>query len=139
MAALNFTPASAQALFPIRTTPANAAFFYVEGIPTKGTWIDLDDVEGWTDIDDALSAAGYDAQGGDILTADVEGPLASCCYSSRSDCFDMDQFIELRDTVQERDAGAVAVFVAWYGAWDADAFENAYMGQYETKRHSPSS
>ena len=57
------------------------AFFYVEGIPTHGIWLALDDVDSWSDIHDALQGAGLIGEnyGGDILVADVEGDITQCC------------------------------------------------------------
>lgn len=114
------------------------AFFYVDGIPTKGLWFDLEDVNDWADIHEALHRADLirTDYGGDILVADIEGPIARCCYSSRCDLFDLARYIELRDDINQNDLDreAVAAFVAWYGAWAADAFENAYMGRYDSEQ-----
>ena len=114
------------------------AFFYVEGLPTKGLWLDLESVDDWSDVHEALHRAGlvradYD---GDILVADIEGAIARCCYSSRCDLFDLGRYVELRDVIYQHDLDreAVAAFVDWYGSWDADAFENAYMGRYDSEQ-----
>ncbi len=114
------------------------AFFYVDGIPTKGLWLDLDDANDWSDVHEALRGARLIRAdyGGDILVADIEGAIARCCYTSRCDLFDLDRYIELRDDIarHDLDRGAVAAFVAWYGSWDKDAFENAYMGRYDSEQ-----
>lgn len=114
------------------------AFFYVDGIPTKGLWIDLDDVSDWSDVHEALQRARLirTDYGGDILVADIEGAIAGCCYTSRCDLLDLTRYIEMRDDIDRHDfdRDAVAAFVAWYGSWDADAFENAYMGHYDSEQ-----
>ena len=113
------------------------AFFYVDGIPTKGIWLDIDDVDSWADVHDALHAAGLtDADyGGDVLVADIEGPLARAAYSSRLDMLDLTAYLELRNDVERNgfSSAAVVAFINWYGSWDADAFESAYMGCYDSE------
>lgn len=136
MAALNSTSTAPSMLPPVmQRRDDNASFFYVQGDPLAGAWIPLDDVEYDHDIDAALCAAGFDSEGGDILCADVEGPLAACCYNSRLASFDLAGFIALRDDVAHRglDPEAVGPFIGWYGSWDREAFENAYMGRYDSE------
>jgi hypothetical protein len=116
----------------------DCAFFYLDGIPTNGIWCELESVDSWTDIHQALQRAGLigDNCDGDILVADVEGEIARCCYTSSYDLFDLNQYIELRETVDQRgfDKAAVAAFIGWYGSWDSDTFESAYMGQYDSEQ-----
>ena len=110
------------------------AFFYVDGIPTKGLWLDLDSIDSWADVHEALTRAGVTTAdyGGDVLVADVEGPLARACYSSRFDMLDLGAYLTLREDVAKLNApaGAAVAFINWYGLWDAEAFESAYMGRY---------
>ena len=128
MADVKYSPA------PVR----ESAFFYVDGIPTKGAWVDLDWVHSWDEVRDSLTRQGITAReyGGDILVADIEGVLTPCCYSSSFDLFDLDRFMQMQEEITRRgfDAEAVAAFVDWYGSWDADAFENAYMGRYDSEK-----
>lgn len=113
------------------------AFFYVDGIPTKGLWIDLEDVDGWHDIHQALVQAELISAGyaGEILVADVEGALARACYASRVDTIDLGTYITLRDSISHLNApaGAAVAFINWYGSWDSDAFENAFMGVFDSE------
>ena len=113
------------------------AFFYVDGIPTKGTWLNLDDVDSWDTVRDVLTEQGFiDTEyGGDILVADIEGALARCCYSSSFDLFDLDRFIEMHEDITRHglDSEAVAAFIGWYDSWDSDNFESAYMGRYDSE------
>lgn len=121
-----------------RDRDEDRAFFYVEGIPINGIWLDLADVDSWSDIQDALQRAGLigEGYGGDILVADVEGGITQCCYSSSYDLFDLNCYVELRDAVNQSgfDRAAVAAFIGWYGSWDADTFESAYMGHYDSEQ-----
>ena len=42
-------------------------FFYVDGIPTKGAWVDMESISDWDEVEEALKAEGFEAEGGDIL------------------------------------------------------------------------
>ena len=112
-------------------------FFYVDGLPTKGIWIDLGSIDSWADVYEALTGAGVSTAdyGGDILVADVEGPLVRACYSSRYDLIDLQAYLTLRDDVARMDASseAVVAFINWYGCWDREAFESAFMGHYDSE------
>jgi Antirestriction protein (ArdA) len=106
------------------------AFYYADGVPTKGKWFDLDTLTSVDDVLDEFTRAGLTPKnyGGDLLVADIEGDLARCFYSSRSDFFDLDSFMDCRDQCQ--DENAAAAFIDYFGSWDRQAFESAYMGHY---------
>jgi antirestriction protein len=121
---------------------SNQAFYYVDGIPTKGAWVDLDIIGDESNVLEDLACAGKiprdedgePSYGGDLLVADVEGDLARA-FLSKYGTFDLDGFIEARDYCDgEGDKeGAVAAFIAWYGSWDKDNFEEAYSGCFENE------
>lgn len=123
---------------------SNSAFFYVDGIPTKGKWIDLDLTDDTDEVLAELASAEYiptdedgdPVYGGDLLVADVEGDLARAFYSSRSDTFDFDGFVEARDYCDSNhvDEGAVAAYIDDRGCWDKDDFEEAYCGEYDSEQ-----
>ena len=129
-AALRREPLAGQCL-------SDRVFFYVDGIPTKGRWIDLDDAESWDDVHHSLRDAGLASAsyGGDLLAADVEGDLARCFYSSSFDLFDLARYIEARDDIDRNDLDrdAVAAFIDWRGSFDPDGFRDAYMGQHDSQ------
>jgi len=112
---------------------SNEAFYYVDGIPTKGLWIDLDSVDDESDVSERLAQAGFigSEYDGDILVADVQGPLARAFYSSKVDCLDLDGFIEVRDS--DKDHEAIAAFIDWYGSWDEEKFDESYNGQFDSE------
>lgn len=114
------------------------AFFYVDGLPTKGLWLDLESVDDWSDVQEALHRAGLIGAeyGGDILVADIEGAIARCCYTSRCDLLDLAGYVELRDVIYQHDfdKDAVAAFIGWYGSWGTETFEDAYMGRYDSEQ-----
>ncbi|MBV5331958.1 hypothetical protein JZU69_06320 [bacterium] len=41
---------------------SDRAFFYIDGIPTKGLWINLDDANSWADIHATLQTAGLTSE-----------------------------------------------------------------------------
>lgn len=122
---------------------SNSAFFYVDGIPTKGKWIDLDLIDDTDEVLATLARAGLipsddegDPQyGGDLLVADVKGDLAKCFYSSRSDTFDLDGFKEAAEYCDTNsvDEGAVAAYIDDRGSWDRSDFEDAFCGEYDSE------
>lgn len=109
----------------------NQAFFYIDGIPTKGCWIDLDQVGSWEDIQLQLSELFPSAVIDEILCADVEG-LAHHFYASNCDSFDLDAWVEFL----EEKAGthlSDEVINAYFencGASSLSDVEEAYQGEY---------
>ena len=121
---------------------SNSAFFYVDGIPTKGLWIDIDSTTDTDDVLGALADAGFiprdeDGEpdyGGDLLVACTDGELAPE-FLCRHDTFDLDGLVEVlayceRLKVSEE---AVAAYLSEIGSWSKSDFENAYCGKYESK------
>ena len=137
MAALHLTEAASRRERMAGLLSTDRAFFYIDGIPTKGRWIDLDDANSWEDIHLALQAEGLtnEEYGGDVLVADIEGDLARCFYSSSFDLFDLTRYVEARDEIEsnDMDRGAVAAFIDWRGDFNVDDFRDAYMGQYDSE------
>lgn len=122
------------------------AFFYIDGIPTKGLWLDLEDLSDWDEVKEALANDGliqrngddepeYD---GDILVADIEGGLAKAFYTSSLDAFDLSGFVECRDDCDRRniDHDAAAAFLGYFGTngWSLSDFENAYRGEADSEK-----
>ena len=71
-----------------------AGFFYIDGIPTKGLWVDLLPVRSWDDIKEALEVEFPEAEIDEILMADYEGEILKPFYSSNCDAFSMDEWAE---------------------------------------------
>ncbi len=123
---------------------SNSAFFYVDGIPTKGKWIDLDLTDDTDEVLAELARGGFipsddegePVYGGDLLVADCEGDLARAFYSSRSDTFDFDGFVEARDYCDSEsvDEDAVATYINWRGQWSESDFQDAYCGEYDSEQ-----
>ena len=108
----------------------NQIFAYVDGIPTKGCWIDMDGVDTWDEIKDALVAGGYCTAeyGGDILVADAEGLCK--LFLSWSDTFNLADFVDCRDHKTHAPDEAKIAYVEWLGSWSSDGFDDAYYGDY---------
>ena len=107
----------------------SSAFFYVDGIPTKGTWIDLEFIEGWHGVVEILAEAGFNNPN-EILCADAEG-LARAFFS-RYDCFDLLGYIECRDSCEWAPEAAKAAYIECFGSWDSVGFEDSYSGEWDS-------
>ena len=105
------------------------AFFYVDGIPTNGCWVELDGVTGWGEIICALYEAGY-KNPDEILCADAEGLARS--FLTRHDSFDLTGYIECREACGWANDEAKAAYIDCFGAWDAAGFEDAYSGEWDS-------
>lgn len=108
----------------------NQIFAYVDGIPTKGLWIDMDIIDTWDEIKSKLVEGGYctEEYGGDILVADAEGLCRP--FVSRYGSFDLSAFVECRDHKTHAPDEAKITYVAWMGSWDSQGFEDRYVGDY---------
>jgi len=105
------------------------AFFYVDGIPTKGLWVALDSVNGWADITEAIQEAGFQNPD-EILCADAEG-LARC-FLTRYDCFDLAGYIGCMGSCEWASVEAKAAYIDCFGSWDNSGFEEAYSGEWDS-------
>lgn len=121
-------------------TTNNQAFYYVDGIPTKGKWIDLEFIDSTDEILEELAEAGFIGRneeggpeyGGDLLVADVEGDLAAC-FMGKYGTFDLDDFVEARDEVSEDEQEAAAKYIEHFGSWSKSHFRDAYRGEYSSE------
>ncbi len=115
---------------------SNQVFFYINGEPLNGDWIDMDNINDWIDIKEELADRSiisrlknvdpdYD---GDLLAADAEGALCSI-FLGRYGSFDLDDFIEARNN--DFDEDAVAAFINCFSEWNKSKFEESYLGQFE--------
>jgi hypothetical protein len=116
------------------------AFFYIDGIPTKGAWLDLEYLSDFDEVLEALANDGlilrneddepqYD---GDVLVSDIEGDLPRAFYTSSIDAFDLSGFVECRDDCDRNriDYDAAAAYLDWSnGPWSLDSFQDAYRGK----------
>ena len=104
------------------------AFFYVDGMPSNGCWVELNAAEGWGDIIRALYEAGH-KNPDDILCADAEG-LASH-FLSRYDSFDLAGYVACREECSWASEAAKAAYIDCFGSWDARGFEDSYAGEWD--------
>jgi antirestriction protein len=75
----------------------NQGFFYIDGIPTKGVWVDLLPVRSWDDVREALEVQYPEAEIDEILMADYEGDILKPFYSSSCDAFEMDAWADFAE------------------------------------------
>ena len=113
-----------------------SAFFYIDGIPTKGCWVDLDASTTWETIADAIRAAIPGAVVDEILCADAEGTARH--FLSRYDCFSLSEWQAWAEAV-ERSSYApeiIALYCDNIGDWTPEAVEAAeqnYWGEHDSR------
>jgi antirestriction protein len=108
------------------------AFFYIDGIPTKGLWIDLDEVNGWEDVEEKLLDLFPSAQIDEILCSDIEG-IGLHFYASNCDSFDMDAWIEFKEDFKGSylDIEVMDAYFKNCGVSSVENVEDAYQGEYK--------
>lgn len=112
------------------------AFWYINGEPTNGKWIDMDCIDDTDEVLEELAESSIIPRnedkepeyGGDLLVADAEG-LAKA-FLSRHDTFDFDDFVEARDHCSKNhvDEDAVVAYMSYAGSWSKSNFEDAFVG-----------
>lgn len=122
---------------------SNSAFFYVDGIPTKGCWVDIDSTTDDDDIREALAAGGFigrdeigdPAYDGDIMVADIDGELVGAFFSSRTGLLNLGELVEAIDYCDNNsvDEAAVAAYVEDRGHWNEDDFRDSFCGEYDSE------
>lgn len=123
---------------------ADSAFYYVDGVPTKGIWVDLEVTDTTDEVLEQLAAAGYvptneDGEpeyGGDLLVADIEGDLVRAFYSSSTDTLDLTGYVEVRDYCDANHVvyDAAAAYISNRGGWDENDFGDAFCGEYQSEQ-----
>jgi antirestriction protein len=113
----------------------NQAFFYIDGIPTKGTWVDMDEVTTWEQVEAILLDLFPTAQIDEILCSDIEG-LPRHFYASNCDSFSMTEWADFKEQLatthlDEETIDAYLDNMGTYGGVDIDAIQDSYYGQYD--------
>jgi antirestriction protein len=115
----------------------NQAFFYIDGIPTKGAWIDLDDITDWDAVKSELAKSlGLNADDLDeVLCSDIEG-LPRHFYASNCDAFSMTEWADFKEQLEAThlDAEVIDAYLdnmGTYGGVDISDIEDAYHGEYD--------
>jgi antirestriction protein len=116
-----------------------AGFFYIDGIPTKGIWIDLLPVRGWSDIQEALEVAYPDSVVDEILMADYEGAILKPFYSSSCDGFSMTEWADFAEDLDgtHLDMEVIEAYCSnFFYASDItiDKIEESYWGQADSDK-----
>lgn len=121
----------------IATTTNNQAFFYFDGIPTKGCWVDLMEIRGWDDVRAELLKVYPDADIDEILCSDIEGYLVKPFYSSSCDAFSMNEWAEFADEISSSHLD-LEVIEAYADNCSCSAdltisnIEESYMGAFDS-------
>lgn len=108
----------------------NQIFAYVDGIPTKGLWIDMDAIDCWSEIKAELVVGEFCTEDydGDILVADAEGLCRP--FAGRYGGFSLAEFTDCRDHKTHAPDEAKIAYVEWIGSWSGDKFDEAYEGDF---------
>ena len=113
----------------------NQAFFYIDGIPTKGAWICMDTITEWDEVKEILQAKFPQAEIDEILCSDIEG-LPRHFYASNCDSFAMDEWADFRDQLanthlDEEVIDAYLENMGSYGGVNISNIEDAYYGEFD--------
>ena len=125
------------------TAPASgssvAGFFYIDGIPTKGVWVDLLPVRSWDDIKEALEIAFPNAVVDEILMADYEGSIVKPFYASNCDFFSMTEWADFAEDLEgcSLDIEVIEAYCSNFSyASDCEIskIEEAYWGEHDSPK-----
>jgi antirestriction protein len=112
----------------------NQAFFYIDGIPTKGTWVDMDDITEWEQVEAILLDLFPTAQIDEILCSDIEG-LPRHFYASNCDSFSMTEWADFKEQLEAThlEAEVIDAYLDNMGSSGVDIsnIEDAYQGEYD--------
>lgn len=116
-----------------------AGFFYIDGIPTKGIWVDLLPVRSWDDIKEQLEEAFPDSVVDEILMADYEGAILKPFYSSSCDGFSMTEWADFAEELDgtHLDMEVIEAYASnFFYASDItiDKIEEAYFMQADSDK-----
>lgn len=101
----------------------DAIFAYVDGISVKGCWVDLDEDTSWDDIKLVMRGMGITPRD-EVLVADADGLAKK--FLSPYDSFDLTGYLAC--VTADGEARAKAAFISHFGEWEAEAFEDAFVG-----------
>jgi antirestriction protein len=109
-------------------------FFYVDGIPSKGLWVDLMEVRSWDDIRERLELEFPLSDLDELLCADIEG-LPKHFYYSACDSFSMNEWVDFLEDWESHDHLEAEIIDAYFdncGVVGLDQVEEAYSGQFNS-------
>ncbi len=112
----------------------NQAFFYIDGIPTKGLWVSLDNVTEWQQVQEKIQAAYPAADVDEILCSDIEG-LPKFFYASNCDSFSMTEWAayqEDRAAYPDLDEDVITSYFENCGVSPLSDVEEAYQGEFNS-------
>lgn len=115
----------------------NSVFYYIDGDPLNGKWIDLEYINSIDEVLEELADSGIINRdqdenidyGGDLLVADTEGDLSRQFYRGHGS-FDLDGFIEVRDSGIDEEIACAFLSVCDY--WSTSRCRDSYYGFFES-------
>jgi len=114
-------------------------FFYIDGIPTKGIWVDLLPVRSWEDVQTLLEDAFPDSVVDEILMADYEGEILKPFYSSSCDGFSMTEWADFAEALESThlDIEVIEAYCSNFcypSDCEIDKIEESYWGQADSDK-----
>lgn len=107
----------------------SAVFFYVDGIPTKGRWFDMDEDFSEDLVKTLLQIKYPNSSVDEVLVADAQG-FADYFHSCQS--FDWDSWETFQEELQHThlDHAVIMAYFENCGQADIDTIEEAYAGEH---------
>lgn len=120
----------------MNTTTDSRAFFYIDGIPTKGCWVNLNSyTTTWETIAEAIREELPNAVVDEILCADAEGFAEN--FVSSHDFFDLKGWLVWIEAAEKShlDIEIIAAYCDNMGDWSEDSVasaEECYSGTFDS-------
>lgn len=116
------------------------AFFYIDGIPTKGLWVNLDSITEWEEVQEVIAdhfeLTIEQIEDKEIYCSDIEG-LARFFYESNCDTFNFEEWKEFKEEAEASylDMEVIEAYLDNMGSADGVSIadiEEAYQGQWSS-------
>jgi antirestriction protein len=111
----------------------NQAFFYIDGIPTKGLWVDMDEITEWDQVKAQLEEKFPNSEVDEILCSDIEG-LPKFFYASNCDSFGMREWAAFKEEQSEYrlEEDLISAYFDNCGPTPLESVEDAFWGEFDT-------
>ena len=96
-----------------------------------GQWIDVDSFDDYDEFMDYLHRLHGDERDPEFMVQDYEN-FPEAWYSETCVC-DEDWFNNVKEYADSSQQDAMRAYIDYYGEWDADNFEEAYEGEYNSE------
>ena len=113
----------------------NSAFWYRDGNPICGVWVEMDDISDWEELraklcEESLIDPDY---GGDLLVA-CATDLCKHCVSTQCDAFSFTDWDKIQGALVDSEPEVIDAYIKCFGDFDAGRCEDRYAGHYDSDR-----